>query len=279
MQRTSGQTSQISKSPTKDRFVRNSLDLIRNTLTLLARGFFKEVDGERYSVVLPEALFSPWRVDANFRKTYDRIAPYTLVDIYRCYELWQLVDQLAPRGGHILEVGVWRGGQVASWLPWPKLLIRVRRSFCAILSKELSRRESKMGTRQASWRTHRRKSLRRSSRNWAFATCRILEGVFPEETAHLIEAGEFGLCHIDVDVYQSARDAAEWVWPRLQVGGVIVFDDYGSAKSGGVARYVDSLAGWNGLIRVHNLNGHGLIIKTSTGPLPAETRLAESATL
>ena len=62
---------------------------------------------------------------------------------------------------------------------------------------------------------------------------RILEGIFPEETAHLIETGEFGLCHIDVDVYQSARDAAEWVWPRLQVGGVIVFDDYGFAKSGG----------------------------------------------
>ena len=32
------------------------------------------------------------------------------------------------------------------------------------------------------------------------------------------------LCHIDVDVYQSARDTVEWVEPRLTSGGAIVFD-------------------------------------------------------
>ena len=37
----------------------------------------------------------------------------------------------------------------------------------------------------------------------------------------------FRLAHIDVDVYQSAADVLDWVWPRLSPGGVVVFDDYG----------------------------------------------------
>ena len=34
-------------------------------------------------------------------------------------------------------------------------------------------------------------------------------------------------CHIDVDVYQSARDVLEWVWGRLCIGAIVVYDDYG----------------------------------------------------
>jgi hypothetical protein len=34
----------------------------------------------------------------------------TLVDIYRCYELWTLVEQTSKLAGGIMEVGVWRGG-------------------------------------------------------------------------------------------------------------------------------------------------------------------------
>jgi O-methyltransferase len=34
----------------------------------------------------------------------------------------------------------------------------------------------------------------------------ILEGVFPDQTGHLVENEEFRFCHIDVDVYQSAND-------------------------------------------------------------------------
>ena len=277
MQRTSGQTSQISKSPTKDRLARSGLDLIRSTLTLLARGFFREIDGERYSVVLPAALFSPWRVDADFRRTYDRIAPHTLVDIYRCYELWQLVGQLAPRGGHILEVGVWRGGTGCLIASRAQDINKDVQVFLCDTFEGIVKAGEHDGYKVGELADTSKEVVEALASELGLRNVKILEGIFPEETAHLIEAREFGLCHIDVDVYQSARDAAEWVWPRLQVGGVIVFDDYGFAKSGGVARYVDSLAGKNGLIRLHNLNGHGLIIKTSAGPLPGEADPAESA--
>jgi hypothetical protein len=34
------------------------------------------------------------------------------------------------------------------------------------------------------------------------------------------------LLHLDVDLYQSYKDTLEYFWPRVQVGGVVLFDEY-----------------------------------------------------
>src|SRR6185312_8877618 len=59
---------------------------------------------------LPKATYSPWFQDADFKKTYRFAKENTLVDIYRCYELWSLVKQVDKLNGDVLEVGVWKGG-------------------------------------------------------------------------------------------------------------------------------------------------------------------------
>jgi len=69
------------------------------------------------------------------------------------------------------------------------------------------------------------------------------------------------LCHIDVDTYDSAKDIVEWVWPRLSVGGAVVFDDYGFVRCEGVTKLVNELSSDNDKLFIHNLNGHGLIFK------------------
>ena len=56
------------------------------------------------------ATYSPWLSDKEFLNAYAAVRDYTLVDIYRCYELWDLAKQSAAVEGSILEVGVWRGG-------------------------------------------------------------------------------------------------------------------------------------------------------------------------
>ena len=66
--------------------------------------------GREYETILPSATYSPWNTDAQFLSTYELIKHNTLVDIYRCWELWTLVQQTAKCHGAILEVGVWRGG-------------------------------------------------------------------------------------------------------------------------------------------------------------------------
>jgi O-methyltransferase len=89
----------------------------------------------------------------------------------------------------------------------------------------------------------------------------LLQGIFPDATGPGIADRRFRLCHIDVDVYQSALDVFEWAWPRLSKGGVVVFDDYGFPACPGVTRFVDEQRGREDRLVLHNLNGHGIIVK------------------
>src|SRR3974390_146558 len=67
-------------------------------------------EGYSQSQIIPYASYSPWVDDKAFVMLYETVAPCTLVDIYRCYELYVLVRQLQSVMGDIVEVGVWRGG-------------------------------------------------------------------------------------------------------------------------------------------------------------------------
>jgi hypothetical protein len=55
--------------------------------------------GPGYEVVLPNATYSPWNLDKAFRAAYSQIKDATLVDKYRCFELWSLVEQCAKLEG------------------------------------------------------------------------------------------------------------------------------------------------------------------------------------
>ena len=90
----------------------------------------------------------------------------------------------------------------------------------------------------------------------------ILQGIFPEETAHLAAEGKFRFCHIDVDVYRSAKDVADWIWEKMVVGGIIVYDDYGFQRTVGITQHVEEQKLKDDRVLVYNLNGHGIVVKT-----------------
>ena len=92
---------------------------------------------------------------------------------------------------------------------------------------------------------------------------KILEGVFPDETSPLVTDRRFRFCHIDVDVYRSAKDVVEWIWSRLVIGGIVVYDDYGFQGCEGITRFVEEQTGLPDRLLFHNLNGHAIIVKTS----------------
>jgi O-methyltransferase len=89
----------------------------------------------------------------------------------------------------------------------------------------------------------------------------LLQGIFPDDTAHVVGERALRLCHIDVDVYQSAKDVFAWAWPRMSPGGVVVFDDYGCAATPGVTQFVNEQRSLTDRLVVHNLNGHGIVVK------------------
>ena len=93
----------------------------------------------------------------------------------------------------------------------------------------------------------------------------IFKGVFPEQTGTKINKLNFSLCHIDVDTYESAKDVYNWVWPKLSIGGIIIFDDYGFVGCEGVTKLVNDLGVKENNKFIHNLNGHAILIKLNQG--------------
>jgi O-methyltransferase len=88
-------------------------------------------------------------------------------------------------------------------------------------------------------------------------------GIFPDETIESLP-NKIRLCHVDVDTYGSAKACLETVWPRLSVGGMIIFDDYGFWGCEGVTDLLN-LESPNNSILIHNINGHGILIKVQLG--------------
>lgn len=69
-------------------------------------------------------------------------------------------------------------------------------------------------------------------------TVRLVPGLFSETLAGY--KGRIALLHVDVDLYQSYMDCLTSLWPQVEVGGVIAFDEYGEPETWpGAKRAVD----------------------------------------
>ena len=219
-----------------------------------------------HQLVIPHATYSPWWTDAEFQKIFGVVQAFTLVDVYRLYELWTLVEQVNDVEGDILEVGVWRGGSgclLAMKAKLERLPARVFLcdTFAGVVKAGAQDHEYTGGEHSDT----SIETVRGLAAQLGLDSVRVLEGIFPDETAQHVDSLSFRLCHIDVDVYDSARDVFEWCWTRLSIGGVVVFDDFGFHDCEGVTRLVTELAARPDVLFLHNLNGHALLIKRPVG--------------
>jgi O-methyltransferase len=64
-----------------------------------------------------------------------------------------------------------------------------------------------------------------------FECAAIHRGVIPQSFEGF-EAVQIRLAHLDLDLYQSTKDAIEFIWPRIMPGGIILEDDYYSPECG-----------------------------------------------
>jgi hypothetical protein len=93
-------------------------------------------------------------------------------------------------------------------------------------------------------------------------------GEFGESAKHLAER-RFGLVHIDTDLYRSTLCALEFFGPRVCAGGIIVVDDYGAPKCGGVAEAVRGYLRHRSDYVSWSLPSEQAILVKVNGPAPA----------
>lgn len=216
--------------------------------------------GLYYESVLTGARYAPWHNDQTFRDTFDAASGNTLVDRYRAYELWTLAAQaksLPP--GDVLEVGVWRGGTgclLASAFAGTESRTFLADTFEGVVKTGAVDGNYKDGDHSDASIDQVRALAKRLN-----VEVEILVGIFPDDSADQIASNTFRFCHIDVDIYQSAKDVFDWVWPRMVPGGIVVFDDYGFQSCPGVSRFVDEMRYGPDRLYLHNLNGHAVLVK------------------
>jgi O-methyltransferase len=206
------------------------------------------------------ATYAPWRLDHDFQEAFGLICEHTLVDIYRCYELWTFAGRTLP--GNIIEVGVWRGGTGCLMARRaPTKTVYLCDTFSGVIGAGARDTYYKGGEHSdASIETVRELSTRMKLKN-----TRLLVGTFPKDTSAQIASEQFALAHIDVDVYESAKWCFEWIWPRIVPYGAVIFDDYGFYACVGVTRMVNEIRDPDALT-VYNLNGHAIVLKLPQNP-------------
>lgn len=224
-----------------------------------------------YEPILPFSNYAPWKGNKIFVELLKIIKgdfKYTLVDKYRAYELWQLVEYAIKLNPELafLEVGVWRGGTAAIigtqlMLQKSNSILFLADTFEGVANAGVNDDFYKGGEHNDTNEPMVRDLL---DNKVGLKNYQIIKGIFPKDTKHLInDAVKFSFCHIDVDVYQSAKEVLEWVWPKLAIRGIVVFDDYGFHSCTGIAKLVESYRSLADRMIVHNLNGHAIMIKLS----------------
>lgn len=218
--------------------------------------------GYVYAEVHPNATLAPWLADRDFMTAFEVVRENTLVDAYRLYELWSLIAETAKVGGDIVEIGVWRGGSGCLMAKRELLLSGPGTVYlCDTFKGVVKAGDVDSGYRGGEHSDTDTALVKTLARTLECTNTQLLVGVFPEQSGAHLSSERVRLLHVDVDVYQSAKDTVEYLWERIPPGGVIVFDDYGFVGCDGVTRYVDELRARPDIIFVNNLNGHAILVK------------------
>lgn len=215
-----------------------------------------------HTVNIPTATYAPWKTDISFLSTYNKIKKHTLVDIYKLYDNWKIIEQIKYIEGDLIEIGVWKGGSgclIAKKMQHEKIkaVLHLCDTFEGVV--KASKFDNKYTGGEFSNTTPI--IVEDLAKNLKLKNLNILKGIFPDETGKIIETKKFRLCHVDVDTYQSAKDIFEWIWPKMNRGGLVIFDDYGGLGCEGITCLVNEIGEKQDNLFIHNLNGHGVLFK------------------
>lgn len=202
---------------------------------------------------------APWLTDKKFTTLYQKIRKNTLVDRNRCYALYLLMNQINDIPGDILEVGTWRGGTAGILTSMaPNKTVYLADTFEGVVKAsdwEHYEDRAHSDTSQGVVEDLLKKTL-------GVDNFRILKGIFPDETGEVIVGKPLSFVYLDLDVYQSTKDAFEFIWPHLSPLGVVAFDDYGMISAcEGISKFVNEVRDDPDKLFLQNMNGQAYIIK------------------
>jgi O-methyltransferase len=163
----------------------------------------------------------------------------TMLGRDRLWVLWQAVRNVAGKGTAAAEVGTYRGGSAyfiaASFarLLGEEVPVEVIDTFAGHPKDKLSEYDGAYHHRRNTFTKTSYESVSRYLSTFERVT--VHKGEFSRVAPSLPER-QYGLVHLDVDLYEATLDCLRYFGPRMAPGGVILLDDYCSPMAGGIQR-------------------------------------------
>jgi len=178
------------------------------------------------------------------------LAGNTVMTHYSLLNLWEMVARDIQ--GDIVEIGCYRGGSslllsATSARFNPASRVYLCDTFCGVVKSGPEDNHHKDGDFNDTSKEHVNSLLTEHElHNYS-----LLQGIFPDDTAHMIHSRSIGFIHIDVDTYKSYIDILNWCEGLLAPGAVLLFDDYHHASCAGAKMAVDEFFSNNPSFELH----------------------------
>ena len=185
----------------------------------------------------------------------------TFLDYDRLYSFWQAVAGLASSDLPIAEVGAYRGGSAKFILEALKKKNLTNKFHVfdtfeghAVVDEQV---DGPHAVGQFSETSYEEVKAYLEAPNVV-----VHQGDFLETASQIEHISNFGIVHIDVDVYPVTKFCLEFFGKRTLPGSILIIDDYGNNYCKGLKKAVDEYIGANSDFKMfYLLTGQALMIK------------------
>ena len=187
----------------------------------------------------------------------------TMLNYDRLYTLWQAVDQISSPDLALAEVGTYRGGSAKFISETLKrnghenpLYIFDTFEGHAVVDESIDGKH-RIGTFADT-------SYEKVKAYLGSPNVIIYKGDFLKTAKHIEEIRNFGMVHIDVDVYPATKFCLDFFAGRTIAGSVIIIDDYGFITCKGAKKATDEFVRSSPNFKLYHLvTGQALVLKIS----------------
>lgn len=218
------------------------------TLKKLVVGLLSHLGYRLVKVNVQESL--PFDIDEEAAEIIGRVRPYTLTSVERLYSLIQATRYIAQAkiSGSVVECGVWRGG---SMMAVALTLSRLNRRDIDLylfdtfegMTEPTNEDRDYLGSHAGDQLEKQAKGDPGTDDILCYApleevTDNLLSTGYPRDHMHFVKGRveqtipgsippSISLLRLDTDWYESTWHELTHLFPRLEVGGVLIIDDYG----------------------------------------------------
>jgi hypothetical protein len=179
--------------------------------------------------------------------------------------LW-CAQRAATLAGDFVECGVWRGFlsiAIMTYLDWPSAQQRffLFDTFDGMVEELLTKDEIANSTKIAHLNQHYRNEYERAKQTFSkFKRVTIVKGAVPETLASA-DMDAVSFLSLDMNCVNPEIAAAEYFWPKMPRGGIVLLDDYGFVSYEEQKRAFDAFADRKSTKVMALPTGQGLLMK------------------